>query len=54
MFLIIRHCTSCQTLNKVITCNVGVDMLMEPHNWKETINVIVNAVENGDISMDRS
>ncbi|MGI6049220.1 MAG: glycoside hydrolase family 3 protein [Acetivibrionales bacterium] len=39
---------------QVITCvNAGVDMLMEPHNWKETINVIVNAVENGDISMDR-
>lgn len=39
---------------QVILCvNAGVDMLMEPYDWKETISIIVKAANNGDISMDR-
>jgi len=33
--------------------NAGVDMLMQPFNWKEAIELIIIAVNDGDISMDR-
>ncbi|HHW23716.1 MAG TPA: glycoside hydrolase family 3 protein [Clostridiaceae bacterium] len=40
--------------DQVVACvNAGVDMLMEPNMWKETIDAIVKGVEKGRISMDR-
>lgn len=33
--------------------NAGVDMLMQPFNWKEAIELIIIAVNDGDISMNR-
>jgi len=35
------------------TINAGIDMLMEPSQYSSTINIIVKAVENGDISEER-
>jgi beta-glucosidase len=36
-----------------LAINAGVDMLMEPNNYKDAINAIVNNVNNGKISEDR-
>lgn len=33
--------------------NAGVDMLMEPYQWKETIEAIIDNVNEGEISMER-
>jgi len=33
--------------------NAGVDMLMEPFTWKDCINNIILAINNGDISITR-
>lgn len=33
--------------------NAGIDMLMEPFTWKQAIENIILAVNNGDITMDR-
>jgi beta-glucosidase len=33
--------------------NAGVDMLMEPIKWKESVDAMVRAVKNGDISKER-
>lgn len=37
----------------VDSVNAGVDMLMEPFDWKNTINAIVNAHSNNRISIER-
>ncbi len=37
----------------ITAINAGVDMLMQPFNWKEAIELIIIAVNDGDISMDR-
>jgi beta-glucosidase len=37
----------------VTSVNAGVDMLMEPFDWKDAITQITLAVQNGDISMER-
>lgn len=37
----------------IIAINAGVDMLMQPFNWKEAIELIIIAVNDGDISMNR-
>jgi beta-glucosidase len=37
----------------VSSVNAGVDMLMEPYDWATAIDLIVTAVNNQDISMDR-
>ena len=40
--------------NQVKTAiNSGIDMLMEPYTWKDTIDAIVLGVNNGDISLSR-
>ncbi|MCQ2527661.1 MAG: glycoside hydrolase family 3 C-terminal domain-containing protein [Saccharofermentans sp.] len=39
--------------NVVICVNAGVDMLMEASNFEECRDIIVEAVNNGDISMER-
>jgi len=36
-----------------LSINAGVDMLMEPNNWLETIEAIVANVEDGKISQER-
>ncbi|MHB8127733.1 MAG: glycoside hydrolase family 3 protein [Mobilitalea sp.] len=36
-----------------LAVNAGVDMLMEPNNYKKAINALVNNVNSGKISMDR-
>lgn len=33
--------------------NAGVDMTMEPYNWRTYIDTLRTAVNNGDVSMDR-
>jgi hypothetical protein len=33
--------------------NAGVDMAMEPHNWRDWISTLRQAVNNGDVSMER-
>jgi beta-glucosidase len=33
--------------------NAGVDMLMEPYDWKAAYELIIESVNNGDISEDR-
>lgn len=39
---------------QIVNCvNAGVDMLMEPYTWKEVINHLISAVEDGSISQDR-
>lgn len=37
----------------VASMNAGVDMLMQPANWKETADALVRAVKNNDISRER-
>jgi len=37
----------------VASINAGIDMLMEPFDWKSAIENIILAVNNGDISMNR-
>ncbi len=37
----------------VLAVNAGIDVLMEPHTWKEAYNNLVSAVKNGDVSIDR-
>ncbi len=37
----------------VAAVNAGIDMLMEPFDWKEAYQHILTAVQNGDISIDR-
>jgi beta-glucosidase len=37
----------------VASVNAGIDMLMEPFLWKETVDTMVRAVKNGDISKER-
>ncbi len=37
----------------VASVNAGIDMLMEPFKWKETVDTMVRAVKNGDISKER-
>ncbi len=37
----------------VLSINAGVDMLMEPFLWKESVDAMVRAVKNGDISKQR-
>ncbi len=37
----------------VASMNAGIDMLMEPFKWKETVDTMVRAVNNGDISKER-
>jgi beta-glucosidase len=37
----------------VASINAGVDMLMEPMKWKESVDTMVRAVKNGDISKER-
>lgn len=37
----------------VASINAGIDMLMEPWNWKEAIGLIINAVNDGDITVAR-
>ncbi|MBO6109086.1 MAG: glycoside hydrolase family 3 protein [Eubacterium sp.] len=40
--------------DQVVTAvNAGIDMLMEPDRYDEAIGIIVEAVENGDITEDR-
>ncbi|MGD9909211.1 MAG: glycoside hydrolase family 3 protein [Candidatus Izemoplasmatales bacterium] len=40
--------------NQLVTSvNAGIDMLMEPFDWKSAIENIILAVNNGDISMER-
>lgn len=39
--------------NMIQSVNAGVDMFMEPYNYKEAFNAIINGVDNGDISIDR-
>ncbi|MBS3991452.1 MAG: glycoside hydrolase family 3 protein [Erysipelothrix sp.] len=40
-------------LQVVASINAGVDMLMQPANWKDTTDALVRAVKNKDISMER-
>ncbi len=37
----------------VASVNAGIDMLMEPFDWKSAIENIILAVQNGDIAMER-
>ncbi|MGD9964716.1 MAG: glycoside hydrolase family 3 C-terminal domain-containing protein, partial [Candidatus Izemoplasmatales bacterium] len=37
----------------VLSINAGIDMLMEPYNWASAIDMIVSAVDNFDISVER-
>jgi beta-glucosidase len=37
----------------VKSVNAGVDMFMEPYRWKELIDVMKKAVDNGDVSIAR-
>lgn len=37
----------------IIAVNSGIDMLMEPNKWKETIEALKNAVDSGKISKER-
>ncbi|MGL4337788.1 MAG: glycoside hydrolase family 3 protein [Turicibacter sp.] len=37
----------------VKSVNAGIDMLMEPNQWKETYDAILKAVKNNDITEDR-
>lgn len=37
----------------IIAINAGIDMLMEPIKWKETIVALKNAVDSGKISKER-
>lgn len=37
----------------VTAVNAGIDMLMEPFNWKDAYQHIITAVQNGDISIHR-
>lgn len=37
----------------VTAVNAGVDMLMEPYTWRDTIANLLLAIQNGDISMTR-
>lgn len=37
----------------IIAVNSGIDMLMEPTKWKETIEALKNAVDSGKISKER-
>jgi beta-glucosidase len=37
----------------VSSINAGVDMLMQPANWKDTTDALVRAVKNKDITMER-
>ncbi len=37
----------------VSSMNAGVDMLMQPANWKETADALVRAVKNNDITRER-
>lgn len=37
----------------VSSVNAGVDMLMEPNQWKECFDLLKSAVEKGDITEDR-
>lgn len=37
----------------VAAVNAGIDVLMEPHTWKEAHGHIVNAVKKGDIPLER-
>jgi len=37
----------------VTAVNAGVDMLMEPWSWRDTISNLILAVNNGDITMKR-
>jgi len=37
----------------VNSVNAGVDMLMEPNDWRNVINHIINGVNNEDISIER-
>jgi beta-glucosidase len=40
--------------DKLVTAiNAGIDMLMEPFDWKDAITQITTAVQNGDIPMAR-
>ena len=33
--------------------NAGIDLFMEPNDWRETINTLVELVEEGTVSIDR-
>lgn len=37
----------------VLAINAGIDVLMEPHTWKDAYNNVIKAVKNNDISMER-
>lgn len=37
----------------VTAVNAGIDMLMEPYTWRDTIANLKLAINNGDISLDR-
>lgn len=37
----------------VTAINAGVDMLMQPNNWKDSVDRLYRAVKNNDISMER-
>ena len=37
----------------VTAVNAGIDMLMEPFRWKEAIEHLLTAAQNGDIAMNR-
>lgn len=39
--------------NMIKAVNAGVDMFMEPYNYKDAINAIINGVNNGDIPTER-
>lgn len=39
--------------NVILAINAGVDMLMQPYNYKDVARIIVNAVEDGKISEER-
>lgn len=39
--------------NVILAINAGVDMLMQPYNYPEVIDIIVRAADSGAISMER-
>lgn len=37
----------------VLAINAGIDVMMEPHTWKEAYDHLIQAVKNGDVPMER-
>ena len=50
----IENCSGSDLHENVVICvNAGIDMFMEASNFEECRDIIIDAVNNGEISMDR-